>query len=73
MKVLFVEEIEPHRAWTDWMGCMHCGELKYNVHRQIRPEVEDNWWVECPICEHQGPHAPTRKLAILGWKKDDEL
>ena len=73
MKVLFVEEIESHKAWRDSMGCMHCGELLFDVHRQIKPEVKECWWVECPNCEHQGPHTLTRELALKGWHDDDSL
>ena len=73
MKVMFVEEIESHKAWRDSMGCMHCGELLFDVHRQIKPEVKDCWWVECPNCEHQTAPASTREQALKNWHDDDEV
>lgn len=70
MKITFVEEIEARRAWRDCMGCMQCGELKYDIHHQLKPEEPDNWWIQCPNCGHESFHSPSREIAILRWKQE---
>ena len=70
MKITFIEEIEARRAWRDCMGCMKCGELKFDIHHQIQPKVGDCWWVQCPNCGHESTHAPSRNTAIVWWKKE---
>ena len=69
MKVTFMEEIEVRKAWFKSMNCPECGEIKYNVHHQLKPEEIDCWWVACPTCCFEGPPSPTREIAIARWKQ----
>lgn len=68
MKVTYVEEIEAKRAWRSCMGCAQCGELKFDIHHQVQPEILESWWVECPNCGHEGCHTLSRDAAITWWK-----
>ena len=70
MKVISIEEIEVHKAWRQCMGCAQCNELKYSIHHQTEPEEPDNWWVQCPNCGHEGPHSPSREIAIARWRQE---
>ena len=68
MKVTFMEEIEVRKAWREPMCCPVCGDFKYNVHHQLKPETSECWWIECPNCGHESQPAPARDIAIARWK-----
>lgn len=70
MKVVFLEEIEEHKAWTNKMCCSKCNEFKYKIHHQVSPEITEAWWVECANCGHESLSMPSRELAIDRWKKE---
>ena len=71
MKITFMEEIEVKRALFDTrFGCSHCGEMKYNIHHQLSPATTNCWWVQCPNCEHESPHAVDRANALMRWKEE---
>ena len=70
MKITFTEEIEAHRAWRECMGCSNCGELKYNIHHQLEPKVQDSWWVTCPNCGHESKHKNDREDALAEWRSE---
>ena len=50
------------------MGCAKCDELKYDIHHQTNPDVLQCWWIQCPNCGHEGPHATTYEDAVYRWK-----
>ena len=72
MKITFIEEIESRHAWLGNMYCPKCICGKYKIHHQLKPQTENSWWVECDECEHEGPAAPSRELAIKGWQEENE-
>ena len=69
MKITFIEEIEARKAWHESMACPQCAELKYNIHHQLKPETPNTWWIECLNCGFEVAPSPSRKIAILRWKK----
>lgn len=71
MKITFTEEIESHRAWRGCSGCSNCGELKYEVHHQIDPDIYNSWWVTCPNCGHEGRHRNARDDALAWWRSEE--
>lgn len=63
-----MERIENRMAWTANMYCSKCGAHEYDIVEQLEPVVEENWYLKCPQCGFEGPTAPERALAIVGWK-----
>lgn len=70
MKVIYIEEVESHNAFSRKMWCPKCGNHYYELVRQVEPPEMLNWYVRCPECGHEGLPSSMRKIAVIKWKQE---
>ena len=69
MKVTYLQFIESHTAYDRKKFCPNCGAHEWGVVKQFDNEGNIQWYVICPQCGHEGPDAPSHKIAIERWKQ----